>query len=61
MDPASVYFNPDYKQADKLQGKVAIITGGDSGIGRTVAITFAQERAKIVIVYLSEYDEAQLV
>lgn len=61
MDPAPIYFNPDYKPADKLQGKVAIITGGDSGIGRAVAITFAQERAKIVIVYLSENDDAELV
>ncbi|MGY2800314.1 NAD(P)-dependent dehydrogenase (short-subunit alcohol dehydrogenase family) [Ewingella americana] len=61
MDPAPIYFNPDYKPADKLQGKVAIITGGDSGIGRAVAITFAQERAKIVIVYLSENEDAERV
>ncbi len=59
--PAPIYFNPDYKSADKLQGKVAIITGGDSGIGRAVAITFAQERAKIVIVYLTENEDAELV
>lgn len=61
MEPAPIYFNPDYKPADKLQGKVAIITGGDSGIGRAVAITFAQERAKIVIVYLSENEDAERV
>lgn len=59
--PAPIYFNPDYKPADKLEGKVAIITGGDSGIGHAVAITFAQEGAKIVIVYLSENDDAELV
>lgn len=61
MEPAPIYFNPDYKPADKLHGKVAIITGGDSGIGRAVAITFAQERAKIVIVYLSENEDAERV
>lgn len=40
---------------------MAIITGGDGGIGRAVAITFAQERAKVVIAYLSENDDAEWI
>ncbi|WP_114195763.1 SDR family oxidoreductase [Edaphovirga cremea] len=59
MDPQPIYFNPEYKAAGKLEGKVAVITGGDSGIGRAVAITYAQEGAKVVIVYLNEDSDAQ--
>ena len=44
----------NYQAAGKLQGKVAIITGGDSGIGRAVAIAFAKEGANVVITYLAE-------
>lgn len=48
-----------YKGSGKLQGKVAIITGGDSGIGRAVAITFAQEGADLAIAYLDEDKDAK--
>jgi len=48
-----------YVGSNKLLGKVAIITGGDSGIGRAVAIAFAKEGADIVIAYLNEHDDAK--
>src|SRR5262245_62123850 len=47
-----------YKAAGKLAGKVAIVTGGDSGIGRAVAVTLAMEGADVAITYLSEHDDA---
>ncbi len=50
---------PYYKGSDKLKDKVAVITGGDSGIGRAVAILFAREGADVVIVYLSEHEDAE--
>ena len=49
----------DYKAAGKLRGKVAIITGGDSGIGRSAAVAFAHEGADVAIVYLEESEDAQ--
>ncbi|PZF71273.1 SDR family oxidoreductase [Taibaiella soli] len=49
---------PYYKGSEKLKGKTAIITGGDSGIGRSVAILFAREGANICIVYLDEHEDA---
>lgn len=49
-----------YKAAGKLAGRTAIITGGDSGIGRAVAVGFAKEGADVVIVYLEEDDDANL-
>jgi len=58
MNPTPVYEFPEYKSANKLTGKVAIITGGDSGIGKAVAIAFAKEGADIVITYLDEHDDA---
>ncbi|MDB5907199.1 MAG: short-chain dehydrogenase [Massilia sp.] len=47
-----------YKGSGKLQGQVAIITGGDSGIGRAVAVLFAREGADVAILYLNEYEDA---
>ena len=52
-------FMPRYEGSDRLRDKVAIITGGDSGIGRAVAVLFAREGADIAIVYLEENDDAQ--
>lgn len=48
-----------YKPADKLKGRKALITGGDSGIGRAVAIAYAKEGADVAIVYLDEHPDAQ--
>jgi short-subunit dehydrogenase involved in D-alanine esterification of teichoic acids len=50
--------NPEYKGSGKLKGKIALITGGDSGIGRAVAIAFAKEGADMAIAYLNEDKDA---
>jgi NAD(P)-dependent dehydrogenase (short-subunit alcohol dehydrogenase family) len=52
--PRPKYQAPEYRPAGKLEGKVALITGGDSGIGRAVAVMYAREGADVSIVYLSE-------
>ena len=59
MKPRPIFDNPNYKGSNKLKGKVAIITGGDSGIGRAVAISYVKEGAKVVIVYLNEERDAK--
>lgn len=59
MNPLPIADNPGYRGAGKLAGKVAVITGGDSGIGRAVAIGFAKEGAHCAIVYLYEQKDAE--
>jgi len=59
MHPQPESILPTYRPAGKLKSKVAIITGGDSGIGRAVALNFCLEKASIVIVYLSEHQDAE--
>ena len=59
MSPKADHGENSYKGAGKLTGKAAIITGGDSGIGRAVAIAFAREGADVLISYLSEHEDAK--
>ena len=59
MRPRPQVRQPQYKPAGKLEGKAAIITGGDSGIGRAVAVLFAQEGADVAVMYLNEHDDAK--
>jgi len=59
MIPQPVFDNPSVKGSSKLAGKIIFITGGDSGIGRAVAVLFAKEGADIAIVYLSENKDAE--
>ena len=60
MNPKPIYEDPEYKGTGKLKDKVAIVTGGDSGIGRAVAIEYAKEGAKIAIIYLDEHEDAEV-
>lgn len=57
MDPAPIYDDENYKGSGKLKEKNALITGGDSGIGRAVAIAFAKEGANVAIAYLDEQED----
>ncbi|HCH76158.1 MULTISPECIES: SDR family oxidoreductase [Stutzerimonas] len=59
MNPRPEYRGEDYKAAGKLEGKVAIITGGDSGIGRSVAVLYAREGADVAILYLDQHQDAE--
>lgn len=60
MNPLPIFECPDYVPSGKLKDKVAIISGGDSGIGRAISILFAKEGAHIVIIYLNEKEDALL-
>lgn len=59
MDPPPDHGEASYKGSGRLAGKAAIVTGGDSGIGRAVAIAFAREGADVLIAYLDEDDDAR--
>ena len=60
LEPPPMYDAPFYLGSKKLEGKVALITGGDSGIGRAVAVLFAREGADIAISYLDEHADAEV-
>src|SRR5260370_3736125 len=59
MQPVRDHGEQSYKGCGKLEGRAALITGADSGIGRAVAIAFAREGADVLISYLDEHDDAR--
>jgi NAD(P)-dependent dehydrogenase (short-subunit alcohol dehydrogenase family) len=59
LEPRPMFDAPYYQGSEKLKDKVALITGGDSGIGRSVAILYAREGADVAIVYLNEHEDAK--
>ena len=59
MRPQPEYLSAEYKGSDKLLGKIALITGGDSGIGRAVECAFAKEGADVIVHYLNEHQDAE--
>lgn len=59
MDPQPEVINKNYKGSGKLKGKIALITGGDSGIGRSIAVHFAREGAAVAIIFLNERKDAE--
>ena len=59
MNPKPRYAQPDRKGSGRLEGKIALVTGGDSGIGRSVSVLFAREGADVAIVYLNENEDAE--
>jgi NAD(P)-dependent dehydrogenase (short-subunit alcohol dehydrogenase family) len=61
LDPQPMYDAPFYKGSGKLEGKIAIVTGADSGIGRSVAVLFAREGADVAILHLDEAEDAEVV
>lgn len=59
MNPKPIFEDPEYVGSNKLKDKVALISGGDSGIGKSVAITFAKEGADLALIYYDEQDDAE--
>ncbi|MGV3654124.1 MAG: SDR family oxidoreductase [Noviherbaspirillum sp.] len=59
LNPKPQFMAPDYKGSAKLRGMAALVTGGDSGIGRAVAVLFAREGADVAVAYLSEHADAE--
>src|SRR5690606_8279810 len=59
LDLRPLYELPEYRGSGKLEGKVALITGGDSGIGRAVSVLYAREGADVALAYVSEHGDAE--